>query len=172
MSAENVTSAIKLFAFPTKILIIEPVLAYILEEGISKNIPAKYRQSIRKKKDGYFTGTAWSSFHSGRFLGCHVSSKGVQIFEWCDLQQKQRASRTPNSSGDPRRSAYRIEQVIWTTWSGITTEEHVLRQEVKAGLVAKRSNILYRPKEGIEGIRSIPCCVRGGFSKAPTWVLC
>ncbi|GFX65253.1 hypothetical protein TNCV_4821441 [Trichonephila clavipes] len=41
-SAENATSIIKLFAFPVKILIIEPVLPCILEEWISKNIPAKY----------------------------------------------------------------------------------------------------------------------------------
>ncbi|GFY35809.1 hypothetical protein TNCV_4841861 [Trichonephila clavipes] len=40
-SAENAISATKLFAFPAKILIIEPVLPYILEEWISKNIPAK-----------------------------------------------------------------------------------------------------------------------------------
>ncbi|GFV81502.1 DUF4817 domain-containing protein [Trichonephila clavipes] len=49
--AENAVSAIKLFAFPAKILIIELVLPYILEEWIQKNIPAKYRQSIRK--NGY-----------------------------------------------------------------------------------------------------------------------
>ncbi|GFW17844.1 hypothetical protein TNCV_1134441 [Trichonephila clavipes] len=41
-SAENTISAAKLFTFPAKILIIEPVLPYILEECISKNIPAKY----------------------------------------------------------------------------------------------------------------------------------
>ncbi|PRD26797.1 UNVERIFIED_CONTAM: hypothetical protein NCL1_37124 [Trichonephila clavipes] len=34
MSAENVTFARKLFVFSTKILIIEPVLSYILEEWI------------------------------------------------------------------------------------------------------------------------------------------
>ncbi|GFW14474.1 putative RNA-directed DNA polymerase from transposon BS [Trichonephila clavipes] len=50
-SAENAISSIKLFAFPTKILIIETVLPYILEEWISKNIPAKYRQNI--PKNGY-----------------------------------------------------------------------------------------------------------------------
>ncbi|GFY03936.1 ubiquitin carboxyl-terminal hydrolase 12 [Trichonephila clavipes] len=42
LSAENVISATKLFGFPAKILIIEPVLPYFLEEWISKNIPAKY----------------------------------------------------------------------------------------------------------------------------------
>ncbi|GFV67685.1 hypothetical protein TNCV_4623651 [Trichonephila clavipes] len=42
LSAENAISATKLFVFPAKILIIEPVLPYILEEWISKNIPAKY----------------------------------------------------------------------------------------------------------------------------------
>ncbi|GFY27356.1 hypothetical protein TNCV_2069761 [Trichonephila clavipes] len=47
-SAENAIYAIKQFTFPTKTLIIEPVLPYILEEWISKNIPAKYRQNIRK----------------------------------------------------------------------------------------------------------------------------
>ncbi|GFW25695.1 hypothetical protein TNCV_1309561 [Trichonephila clavipes] len=41
--AGNAISGIKLFIFPAKILIIEPVLPYILEEWISKNIPAKYR---------------------------------------------------------------------------------------------------------------------------------
>ncbi|GFU88995.1 hypothetical protein TNCV_2894431 [Trichonephila clavipes] len=40
-SAENAISAIKQLAFPAKSLIIEPMLPYILEEGISKNIPAK-----------------------------------------------------------------------------------------------------------------------------------
>ncbi|GFV48244.1 hypothetical protein TNCV_501821 [Trichonephila clavipes] len=39
-SAENAISAIKLFAFPAKILTVEPVLPYILEEWISKNTPA------------------------------------------------------------------------------------------------------------------------------------
>ncbi|GFU03174.1 uncharacterized protein TNCV_2720761 [Trichonephila clavipes] len=48
-SAENAISATKLFAFPGKILIIEPVLPYILEEWISKNIPAKYWQNIPAK---------------------------------------------------------------------------------------------------------------------------
>ncbi|GFS60442.1 hypothetical protein TNCV_946971 [Trichonephila clavipes] len=46
-SAENAISAIKLFAFPAKIHI-EPMLPYIVEEWISKNIPTKYCQSIRK----------------------------------------------------------------------------------------------------------------------------
>ncbi|GFX56999.1 hypothetical protein TNCV_3701641 [Trichonephila clavipes] len=40
-SAENAIFAIKLFAFPAKIPITEPVLPYILEEWISKNIPAQ-----------------------------------------------------------------------------------------------------------------------------------
>ncbi|GFW30492.1 transposon Tf2-6 polyprotein [Trichonephila clavipes] len=48
MSAEKAISALKLFAFPAKILILEYVLPYILEECIQKNIPAKYCQSIRK----------------------------------------------------------------------------------------------------------------------------
>ncbi|GFT13795.1 hypothetical protein TNCV_3832361 [Trichonephila clavipes] len=33
-SAKNVISAIKLFAFPAKVLVLEPVLPYILEEWI------------------------------------------------------------------------------------------------------------------------------------------
>ncbi|GFW55250.1 DUF5641 domain-containing protein [Trichonephila clavipes] len=41
-------TAIKPFAFPAKMLILEPVLPYMLEEWISKNIPAKYCQNIRK----------------------------------------------------------------------------------------------------------------------------
>ncbi|GFX51193.1 hypothetical protein TNCV_2735441 [Trichonephila clavipes] len=48
-SAENAISATKLFGFPAKILIIEPVLPYILEEWISKNIPAKYCKNIPSK---------------------------------------------------------------------------------------------------------------------------
>ncbi|GFX72618.1 uncharacterized protein LOC103524116 [Trichonephila clavipes] len=47
-SAEDAISAIKLFAFSAKILIIEPVLPYILEEWVSKNSPVKYCQNIRK----------------------------------------------------------------------------------------------------------------------------
>ncbi|GFT89410.1 putative transposable element [Trichonephila clavipes] len=46
-SAENEISAIKLFAFPAEIRIIEPVLPYMLEEWISKNIPSMYRIEVQ-----------------------------------------------------------------------------------------------------------------------------
>ncbi|GFV01849.1 hypothetical protein TNCV_1981921 [Trichonephila clavipes] len=48
-SAENAISAKELFAFPAKILIIEPVLpSYLGRVNFKKNIPAKYCQNIRK----------------------------------------------------------------------------------------------------------------------------
>ncbi|GFV62952.1 hypothetical protein TNCV_4410161 [Trichonephila clavipes] len=49
--AENAMSATKLFTISNKILVIEPVLRYIFEKWISKNIPAKCHQNIHK--NGY-----------------------------------------------------------------------------------------------------------------------
>ncbi|GFU59216.1 hypothetical protein TNCV_4197481 [Trichonephila clavipes] len=64
------------------------------------------------------------------------------------FQLKERASRTPNSLCDHRRRAHHAG----TTWSGATKEEHVLRREVRAGLVARRSDILNRLKDWAEGV--------------------
>ncbi|GFV33050.1 hypothetical protein TNCV_3365021 [Trichonephila clavipes] len=33
-----------------------------------------------------------------------------------------------------------------TTWSGATTEEQMMRQEVPTGLIARRSDVPYRPR--------------------------
>ncbi|GFT25394.1 hypothetical protein TNCV_182221 [Trichonephila clavipes] len=39
-----------------------------------------------------------------------------------------------------------------TTWNGAATEQHVLRQEVKAGVVAKISDLSYHPKDWAKGM--------------------
>ncbi|GFT26776.1 DUF4817 domain-containing protein [Trichonephila clavipes] len=65
-SAENAIPAMKLFAFPAEILIIEPMLPYILEEWTSKNIPDKYRQSIRIKLTVWFT--LWAGVIIGQYF--------------------------------------------------------------------------------------------------------
>ncbi|GFV14458.1 hypothetical protein TNCV_165851 [Trichonephila clavipes] len=38
-----------------------------------------------------------------------------------------------------------------TTWRGATTEKHVLRQEVRAELLSRRSDVPYRPGDWEEG---------------------
>ncbi|GFV78174.1 hypothetical protein TNCV_1036421 [Trichonephila clavipes] len=60
-----------------------------------------------------YSGAAWNSLHSGKFLACHVFPGSYRYSsDKVGYQLKERTFRTPNSSYDPRRSSCMTGSVI------------------------------------------------------------
>ncbi|GFV15562.1 transposable element Tcb1 transposase [Trichonephila clavipes] len=103
------------FAFSAKMLIIEPVLPCILEEWISKNIPAKYRQNIRKNVRDFLKPSELQIFEAvvcTREIGSGVGRNQTTVMRICDCWMQEGTTDRRGRSHPPQCTTSREDKQI------------------------------------------------------------